>query len=155
MTCRTKNHPDTALEELHPSDAMIELLKSGKTNNRLLCEMATHEGFRKLMADLEIYVDCMASMQLSNLNAIVEMARIEIKKKCNPGAEDQYTQTPKAVHIDKGNCFTHMVHDDVDVIAKDIRFAYMKDFDTAPEHLLLIRLGRELKKLPISKEVQK
>ena len=128
-----KNHPDTALEELHLSDAMIELLKSGKINNRLLCEMATHEGFRKLMTDLEIYVDRIASMQLSNLNAIVDMARVEIEKKYNPDAEDQYIQTLKAAHIDEDNYFAHMVHDDMDVIAKDIRSAHTKDFDTAPE----------------------
>ena len=119
-----KNHPDTALEELHLSDAMIELLKSGKINNRLLCEMATHEGFRKLMTDLEIYVDRIASMQLSNLNAIVDMARVEIEKKYNPDAEDQYIQTLKAAHIDEDNYFALMVHDDMDVIAKDIRSAH-------------------------------
>ena len=128
-----KNHPDTALEELHLSDAMIELLKSGKINNRLLCEMATHEGFRKLMTDLEIYVDRIASMQLSNLNAIVDMARVDIEKKYNPDAEDQYIQTLKAAHIDEDNYFAHMVHDDMDAIAKDIRSAHTKDFDTAPE----------------------
>ena len=65
---------------MHLSDAMIELLKSGKINNRLLCEIATHEGFRKLMTDLEIYVDRIASMQLSNLNAIVDMAKSILSK---------------------------------------------------------------------------
>ena len=35
---------------------MMELLKSGRINNRLLCEIATHENFVTLMADTEIYV---------------------------------------------------------------------------------------------------
>ena len=69
---------------------MIELLKSGKINNRLLCEIATHEGFRKLMTELEIYVDRIASMQLSNLNAIVDMARVEIEKKYSELARFPY-----------------------------------------------------------------
>ena len=82
-----KNHPDTALEELHLSDEMIELLKSGKINNRLLCEMAAHERFSRFMADMEIYVDGIASMQIQSLNSVVDMARIEIEERCHP-AED-------------------------------------------------------------------
>ena len=44
------------LTELHLSDSMVELLKSGRINNRLLCEIATHEDFVTLMTDTEIYV---------------------------------------------------------------------------------------------------
>jgi len=51
-----KNHPNTALSELHLSDEMVDLLKSGKINNRLLCELALHPEFPKLIADLEIYI---------------------------------------------------------------------------------------------------
>ena len=75
-----KNHPDTALEELHLSDAMIELLKSGKINNRLLCEMAAHERFSRFIADMEIYVDGIASMQIQSLNSVVDMTRILIPR---------------------------------------------------------------------------
>jgi hypothetical protein len=67
-------------DELHLSDSMIELLKSGKINNRLLCEVATHQNFKRLMADLEIYVDRIASMQIQNLNAYVDTARLEIQQ---------------------------------------------------------------------------
>ena len=35
----TKNHPNTDLHDLHLGDDMIELLKSGKLNNRLLSEL--------------------------------------------------------------------------------------------------------------------
>ena len=33
-----KNHPNTELQSLHLSDDMVELLSSGKINNRLLCD---------------------------------------------------------------------------------------------------------------------
>ena len=36
---------------------MIELLKSGRVDNSLLCELAAHPDFPRLMADLEIYVN--------------------------------------------------------------------------------------------------
>src|SRR5699024_1441795 len=58
LLCRskTKNHPTADLADLHLSDAMIELSKSGLADNSLLCELATHPNFPRLMADLEIYV---------------------------------------------------------------------------------------------------
>ncbi len=46
-----KNHPNTELQSLHLSDDMVELLSSGKINNRLLCELATHPNFRRLMIE--------------------------------------------------------------------------------------------------------
>ena len=60
------------LRELHLSDEMVALLKSGRINNRLLCELATHKDFIKFLADIEIYVDGIATMQIQNLNALVE-----------------------------------------------------------------------------------
>ena len=32
---------------------MVALLKSGRINNRLLCELATHKDFIKFLADIE------------------------------------------------------------------------------------------------------
>lgn len=40
---KMKNHPNTDLHDLHLSDEMITVLKSGKKNNRLLCEMRTRK----------------------------------------------------------------------------------------------------------------
>lgn len=36
-------------------------------------------------------------------------------------------------HIDEDNYFAHIILDDMDVVAGDIRSAYTKDFDIAPE----------------------
>ena len=66
----TKNHPNTALHELHLSDGMIDVLKSGQLNNRLLCEMVTHEGFQRFLTDAEIYVDRIADMRVNDMNTI-------------------------------------------------------------------------------------
>ena len=56
-----RKHPDADVASLHLSDEMIDLLRSGKINNRLLYEIATHEGFEMLMADMEVYVDGLAA----------------------------------------------------------------------------------------------
>ena len=77
LLCLTenRNYPDTELTELHLSDSMVELLKSGHINNRLLCEIATHEDFVTLMTDTEIYVDGVATSHFQNFNSLLEVLR--------------------------------------------------------------------------------
>lgn len=48
---------------------MIDLLLSGSINNRLLCEIATHNKFKELMADTEIFVDGVATKRFNDFNA--------------------------------------------------------------------------------------
>ena len=76
LLCRTENREqiNTPLTGLHLNDEMVALLKSGRINNRLLCELATHKDFIKFLADIEIYVDGIATMQIQNLNALVDTA---------------------------------------------------------------------------------
>ena len=101
----TKNHPNADLAELRLSDTMIELLKSGKINIRLLCEMAAHRDFMKLLADIEIYVDGIASMQMQNLNSLVDMARVGITERYQTGGEDTHIRILNAAHIEEDTYF--------------------------------------------------
>ena len=71
---QTRNHPNADLADLRLSDDMIELLKSGLIDNSLLCELAVHPDFPRLMADLEIYVNGIAGKQVQSANAIVVVA---------------------------------------------------------------------------------
>ena len=84
----TKNHPNTDLADLRLSDDMIELLKSGRVDNSLLCELAAHPDFPRLMADLEIYVNGVAVEQVQTANAIVDTMSATIMKQYNPGLTD-------------------------------------------------------------------
>ena len=71
----TKNHPNTALHELHLSDDAIDVLKTGNFNHRLLSEMICHKDFHTLMLDAEIYVDRIADMRIHDMNAVLEAVR--------------------------------------------------------------------------------
>ena len=84
----TKNHPNADLADLCLSDDMIELLKRGLMDNSLLCELATHPDFPRLMADLEIYVNGTAVKQVQSANAIVDIMSATIMKQHNPGLTD-------------------------------------------------------------------
>ena len=127
----TKNHPNTELHELGLSDGMIELLKSGKINNRLLCEMATHEGFRRFLVDTEIYVDRIADMRVNDMNAVLSATRRTILEQHNVGEDDLYVRTLELAQVSEDDFFSHVMHNDLDVIARDIRDNHQKDNTTA------------------------
>ncbi|MCD8381704.1 MAG: helix-turn-helix transcriptional regulator [Clostridiales bacterium] len=128
-----KNHPGAAIEGLHLSDAMLELLKSGKINNHLLCEMAMHPDFQRLMVDIEIYVDRIADMRIRDMNAYLDAVRETLVEQYAPGNNDLGVRTLELAHIHADEYFQHTVHEDLDKIIADIRNAHADDKYTAPE----------------------
>ena len=126
-----KNHPNTELQALHLSDDMVTLLSSGKINNRLLCELATHPNFRRLMVDMEIFIDRIADMRVDQMNLILEATRQTILGKYAPRENDLYVRTLEVGQVQESDFFTHILHDDLDSILRDIREAHRKDKTTA------------------------
>ena len=103
-----KNHPNAEVLDLHLSDEMLNILRSEKINNRLLCEIVTHNKFRRLLVDIEVYVDRIASMEIDNLNAAVATARAEVLARANPDENDLYLRTLEAANVQKNDFFTHL-----------------------------------------------
>ena len=126
-----KNHPNTELQALHLSDAMVELLISGKINNRLLCELATHPNFLRLMVDMEIFIDRIADMRVNQMNLILEATRQTILKEHSPVENDLYARTLELGQIQESDFFSHILHDDLDNIVRDLREKHIKDKTTA------------------------
>ena len=124
--------------------AMVALLKSGRINNRLLCELATHKDFIKFLADIEIYVDGIATMQIQNLNALVDTVRHEIIERYRPGEDDPHLKVLQAAHISDDEYFSHMVLDDLNLIIRDIREAHKKDSESAPQTTVANELKENL-----------
>ena len=146
LLCRTENREqiNTPLTELHLNDEMVALLKSGRINNRLLCELATHKDFIKFLADIEIYVDGIATMQIQNLNALVDTVRHEIIERYRPGEDDPHLKVLQAAHISDDEYFSHMVLDDLNLIIRDIREAHKKDSESAPQTTVADELKENL-----------
>lgn len=146
LLCLTdnRNPENTAFTDLHISDDMAELLKSGRINNRLLCELATHKDFIKFLADIEIYVDGIANMQIQNLNALVDTVRHEIIERYRPGEDDPYLKVLQAAHVDDDEYFSRMVLDDINVIIRDIRALHKKDSESAPQTTVADELKENL-----------
>lgn len=129
----TKNHPNADLAELHLSDDMIDLLKSGWVDNSLLCELAAHPDFPRLMADLEIYVNGIAGKQVQSANAIVDAVSTTIMKQHNPGLSDPQLRQLIAAHIDDDSFCRYVIQQDINKIALDLRETHKDDFFSVPE----------------------
>lgn len=126
-----KNRPNAELHELHLSDTMIDLLKSGRINNRLLCEMATHPGFPRFMTDVEIYVDRIADMRVNDMNAVLNATRQTILDRQKASEDDLYVRTMEVAQVSETDFFSHLMQKDLDAIIHDIREAHKKDSTTA------------------------
>ena len=126
-----KNHPNTDLQALHLSDDMVELLSSGRINNRLLCELATHPNFRRLMVDMEICIDRIANMRVEQMNLVMEATRQTVLSKYAPREDDLYVRTLELGQVQESDFYSHVIHEDMDSIVRDIREAHLKDKTTA------------------------
>ena len=127
-----KNHPNADLADLRLSDEMIDLLKSGRIDNTLLCELAAHPDFPRLMADLEIYVNGTAVKQVQSANAIVDIMSATIMKQHNPGLSDPQLRQLVAAHLDDDSFCRYVIQQDINKIALDLREAHTDDFFSVP-----------------------
>ena len=130
---KNRNHPNADLADLRLSNDMIELLKSGLVDNSLLCELAVHPDFPRLMADLEIYVNGVAVKQVQTVNAIVDTMSATIMKQYNPGLTDPQLRQLVAAHIDDDSFCRYVIQQDINSIALDLREAHRDDFFSVPE----------------------
>lgn len=126
-----KNHPNTALHELHLNDSTVDLLKSGALNNRLLCEFVCHPGFLRLLTDMEVCIDRIADMRIHDMNLVLEKARQSVIEQRQPPENDLYMRTLELGQVSEELFFSHVIHDDLDRIVKDLRTRHESDKTTA------------------------
>ncbi len=126
-----KRHPNTSLYELRLSDSMIDLLKSGAINNRLLCEFVCHPGFMRLLTDIEVCIDRIADMRVQDMNLLLEKARQSVMEQHQTAENDLYMRTLELGQVSEELFFSHVIHDDLDRIVKDLRTQHESDITTA------------------------
>ena len=148
LFCRTENREqiNTPLSELHLNDEAVALLKSGRINNRLLCEMISHEKFAELMADAEIYVDGIATMHFHDTNSSLAALRAMILEKHPEATADRAIKVLEACQVEEEDFFCHVTHKTWDAILHDIRKAHENDSESAPDTTPADELIREVQK---------
>ena len=140
----TKNHPNTALHELHLSDASIDVLRTGKFNHRLLSELICHKDFQRFMLDAEIYVDRIADMRVNDMNAVLEAVRQMALMKNGGEENDLHLRTLEVAQIREDEYFGSLIADDLKGILRDIRSEHRPDTMTADETSLAATMQGQL-----------
>ena len=148
LFCRTENREqiNTPLSELHLNDEAVALLKSGRINNRLLCEMISHEKFVELMADAEIYVDGVATMAFHDMDSSLAAVRAMILEEHPEAVTERTLKVLEASQVEEEDFFCHVTHKTWDVILHDIRKAHENDSESAPDTTPADELIREVQK---------
>ena len=140
----TKNHPNTALHELHLSDDAIDVLKTGHFNHRLLSEMICHKDFQTMMLDAEIYVDRIADMRIHDMNAVLEAVRHLALAKHKGEDEDLYLRTLAVAQVQEEEYFGHVIAKDMATILSDIREDHKADSTTADQTSAAMQVHQQL-----------
>ena len=140
----TKNHPNTALHELHLSDASIDILRTGKFNHRLLSELICHKDFQRFMLDAEIYVDRIADMRVNDMNAVLEAVRQMALMKNGGEENDLHLRTLEVAQIREDEYFGSLIAGDLKDILRDIRSEHRPDTMTADETSLVATVQGQL-----------
>ena len=141
---------NTELSELSIDDEVVILLKSGRINNRLLCELIAHPSFIKFLTDLEIYIDGKAAIQIQNLNALVDMIRETIINETSSNdrpllpEDERSLKMLEVAHINDDLYFFNLLHQDIDSIAKDLREDHMNDADTVPDNMIAEQISNTI-----------
>ena len=139
-----KNHPNTELDALHLGDDVIEVLKTGKFNHRLLSELICHKDFQRFMLDAEIYVDRIADMRVNDMNAVLEAVRQMALMKNGGEENDLHLRTLEVAQIREDEYFGSLIADDLKGILRDIRSEHRPDTMTADEISLAATMQDQL-----------
>ena len=109
----------------------VDVLRNGRFNHRLLCELLEHPDFARWMTDLEICVDGLVSDRIRDMNAMVEATRQELEKRYHADTEDLTMRTLKAAQINEDEYFGRILYDELAAILKQIKAAHGNDKTTS------------------------
>lgn len=140
----TKRHPNADLADLHLSDDMIDVLKEGRVDTSLLGELVAHKDFMKLLADINVYVNGLAAMQVHNLNAWVETVRAKYLNEYRQGELDMDLLLSDAILLRERDYFSSRIHEDIDAIMEDIREAHRGRNESGPAHSAIAEFKQDL-----------
>ena len=128
-----KNPANADLTDLHLQDKTIELLRSEKLNNHLICEIIEHEEFPMFLVDAEIYIDRWMENYVRALDLMLLGIREKFSENCGTVMDaatiDQLLQNFRGSDDDY---FAQNVADHIFKIVYDIKEAHRKDITTSP-----------------------
>lgn len=117
---------DSEIQELRLTNEALNVLKGGHFSGKLLSEVICHDDFPRLMTDMEIFVDRIASMQIDHLNYGIGTARNIVQKQYRPDDTEWFHRTAELGTIPADEYVSSVLRDDLTGILRDIRKARPK-----------------------------
>ena len=117
---------DADIQELRLTNEALNVLKSGHFSGRLLSGVICHSDFSRLMTDMEIFVDHIASMQIDNLNDVMGVMRGIVQKQYHPDENELFYRTSELGKISADEYVSSVLRDDLTGILRDIRETHQK-----------------------------
>ena len=132
LLCRTElqKHKNQSVSDLHLNDDAIQILTDKKYNPRLLSELLTHENFKKIMTDLEIYIDGFNDKGIQIANAFLDVMRCKLTE-LGADSTDAFASVFDNSHIEAEQYYMNILSSDLKPIVSDLRNAHTKDSNTA------------------------
>lgn len=122
-----EKEPDAEIQALRLTNEALKVLHDGHFSGKLLSEVICHSDFPRLMTDMEIFVDHIASMQIDNLNDVMGTMRGIVQKQYHPDENELFYRTAELGKIPADEYVSSVLRDDLIGILRDIRKAYPKN----------------------------
>ena len=126
-----RQHRHIEIDALRLSDPAVEVLKSGKLNNRLISEMLSHPDFLPLLRSMEIYIDRKVLPQMSTMNAMYKLVGEQIKDKFEVKENDDVIALLQEAIVDEDDYLRYRISVEFNALMKKLFDAHKKD--TLPE----------------------
>jgi len=118
-----ENRPDAEIYELRLTNEALRTLKSGGFNGKLLSDVICHKEFRRLMIDMEIFVDGDAGLHIDSLNGSMGSLRNIVQAQYHPDENEQFYRTLEVALVSGDEYVSSVLRDDLVEILRDIREA--------------------------------
>ena len=133
---------DYPIDKLNLDDKTVQILASSKLNNRLVCELLTHDEFQQLLTAIEIYIDRKIVPQMNSLNAMYKFMEKTITDNFKVSSRDEIINFLQQSVIDEDEYLRYRISERFNSIMKSLFDAHKKD--TAP-----------IEQLPFVSEIEK
>jgi len=120
-------HRNVEIDKLSLSDSAIEILTSGKVNNRLISELLSHEDFPKLLGAMEVYIDRKVLPQMSVINALYKATESTIHEKYDVGENDAIMEFLQQSVIDEDEYLRYRISERFNSLVKSLFDSHKKD----------------------------
>jgi len=116
----SREYGTARIDELNLTNEAIEILKSGKLNNYLVCELLTHPDFQQLLTAIEIYIDRKVLPQMSTVNAMYKFAEKTITKNFKVSSRDEVIAFLQQSVVDEDEYLRYRISERFNVIMKSL-----------------------------------